>query len=373
MNAPIYADYNAGAPLLEAVKQRLTGLFEAAQPLSNPSSPHQAGQQSRALIEQARSSLAAAFELRPDRVIFTSSGSEANNHALMLGRDCPRLITKNAHDSLRFCLKEPAVTAIEVGRDGKIKRDLLQKQLEQLDHPAWVYCLWAHNETGVIEDIEAVAELVAAHHCQLHIDAVQAIGRIPLDHIIALGKAGKLTSLNLSAHKLGGLAGAGALIIYKPEFLKPLLKGGGQERGQRAGTENLIGIIALHHAFNHALAHQPQESARLSALQAAFETAISAQNPDIEIVGAAAPRLPNTSLVLTPNHPAQQQLIALDLLGVMVSAGAACSSGKLGANDGLIAQGYSPELAECAIRFSFGSGTDQNSLDHIIAAYQSMI
>ena len=369
----IYLDYNAGAPLNGKVRAYLNTLL-TEESFLNPSSPHKGGQKTRGLIEEARAILAQSFGLRENHVLFTSSGSEANNLALLQAAEkytC--FVVENAHPSLRFAIDQGLAISVKPNQDGRIKLDELEEQFKAVERPPFLGLIWAHNETGVIEAIEAVADLVKEYDGWLHIDAVQAIGKLSLEPILKLIDSGLAGSLTLSGHKLGGLSGVGAWINFRPHAPTALISGGGQERGFRAGTENAVGIAALGHAFKEALTNQATNSQSCLALRQKLEQAVKQINPKAIIAGEAVERLPNTTQLITPNIKSERQLIHFDLHGVMLSAGAACSSGKVGANPALTATGFSDEAASSAIRISMGSTTRPSDIDHFIETYRLLV
>ena len=288
----------------------------------NPSSVHRWGRAARQAVERARSAVAALLDAPPEGVVFVSGGTEANHLALLgAGRDRV-LVSAVEHDSVLRAV--PAAERIPVDRDGIVVLDALDRLLAADQRPALVSVMLANNETGVVQPVAEIAAIARAHGALFHCDAVQAAGKIALD-------AGAIGAdlVTLSAHKLGGPPGVGALVVTGELELTPLLRGGGQEHGRRAGTENLPGIAGFAAAAVAAAAEIAVYD-RVRALRDALEAEIAAVAPEAVVLGAAAPRLPNTAAIAMPGVAAETQVIALDLDGVMVSAGAACSSGKVG-------------------------------------------
>ncbi len=340
--------------------------MDALDMAGNPSSVHSFGRASRAVIEAARRSVAMMVAARPAQVVFTSGGTEANAMAISgVGVAC-LIISAIEHDSV---LAASAVVGPEVMRlrvDGSGVADLaaLDAMLTRLHGPALVSLMLVNNETGVIQPVAEAAALVHQHGGLLHCDAVQAPGRLVLDRT-TLGA----DIISLSAHKLGGPPGVGALVIDEALMLRPLLHGGGQERGRRAGTENLAGIAGFGRAAEMA-AGDLLEMPRLAAWQGRMEREIRVFAPEVEVFGAQAARIATTCCLSLPGIPAETQVIALDLAGVAVSAGAACSSGKARNSHVLAAMGVNQLRSNCAIRISMGWATTERDIDRMIEAYR---
>ncbi len=354
MTAPVfYLDYNASAPLLPEAAAAMTATFAL---MGNPSSVHRAGRAARAVIEDAREAVAALVNATPAQVVFTSGATEANGLALVAG---PVTASAVEHPSV---LAWAEAETISVDADGVIDLPALDNRLREFP-PAVVALMLANNETGVLQPVVDAAAL--AHGCgaRLHCDAVQGPGRVPVD-FQALGA----DTLSLSAHKFGGPKGVGALILRPGLELPALVKGGGQERRRRAGTENLVGIAGFGAAAATA-ASALKDAPRVTALRDAFEARLAVQAPQVRVMGQGAARLGNTSCVMLPGVPAETQLMRLDLAHVLVSAGAACSSGKIAASHVLTAMGASPADAKCAIRVSFGPGSAAADADAFFSAW----
>jgi cysteine desulfurase len=369
----IYFDWNATAPLRREARDAL----QAALALTgNPSSVHAEGRAARRLMEEAREEVAALAGARPGDVIFTSSGTEANALALMPAIETanekrPRdrlFLSAIEHSSVRAGGRFPreAIEDIPVDGDGRLDLAALAEALARTSRPL-VSIMLANNETGVIEPVAEAAAIVHAANGLLHVDAVQAAGRIACD-IGALGA----DLLTFSAHKIGGLKGAGAVVRASEDihFADPLIRGGGQERGLRAGTENVAGIAAFGAAA--ATARLADESARMLALRDRLETGLKAISPQAVIFGAAVDRLPNTTLFALEGVKAETAVIAFDLEGVAVSSGAACSSGKVQPSHVLAAMGVSPTLLRGAVRVSLGWTTTETDVESFLGAWRKL-
>ena len=353
-----YLDYNATAPIRPEALAAMTAAL--AEP-GNASSVHGPGRRARRLIEEARTKVAALAGVEPSWVTFTSGGTEANNLALG-GLPAARiLVSAGEHDSVLQAV--PQAQRIGLTPDGLVDLDALAAALQDTPDGTLVSVMLANNETGVIQPLAQVAALVRDAGAWLHCDAVQAAGKIPLD-MLALDA----DLMTLSAHKLGGPPGVGALLA-RPELpLRALQRGGGQERRRRAGTENLAGIAGFGAAAETAL-EDLAEAQRLGELRDHFEREIKSLATGLQVFGAATPRLPNTSCVAVAGLPAETQIMALDLAGVAVSSGAACSSGKVQPSHVLSAMGVAPELAGGAIRVSLGWASKAEDVARLLAAW----
>jgi cysteine desulfurase len=371
----VYFDWNATAPLREAARQALQ---EALAVSGNPSSIHAEGRSARRLVEDAREQVAQLAGAHRADVIFTSSGSEANALALTpfietASEKRPRdrlFMSAIEHSSVRAGGRFPreAIEDLPVDADGRLDLTALAQSLTRASRPI-VSIMLANNESGVIQPIAEAAALVHATGGLLHVDAVQAAGRIACD-IGALGA----DLLTLSAHKIGGPKGVGALIRARDDihFADPLIRGGGQERGLRAGTENVAGIAAFGAAAALALAQGANEAAAMLALRNRLEAGLKAIAPQAVIFGESAARLPNTTLFALPGMKAETAVIAFDLEGVAVSSGAACSSGKVQPSHVLAAMGVSPALTQAAVRVSLGWATSERDIERFLDAWRKL-
>ncbi|MEO5365297.1 MAG: cysteine desulfurase [Magnetococcus sp. WYHC-3] len=356
--AMIYLDHNASAPLRPEAAQAVMRLLDPA--LGNPSSVHGPGRAARKVLDEARRDVAAGLGVHPGRVVFTSGGTEANAWALwgvaqVRGFRGRLLISAVEHPSVRAPAQALAGLGMEVVRcpvdgQGLVDPDTLESLLTA--ETVLVALMHANNETGVIQPVAEVARRCRARGVPLLVDAVQSFGKIPLSPD-ALGAA----LVSLSAHKLGGPKGVGALVCDNILDLAPLVSGGGQERGRRSGTENLLGIAGFAAVVAPALAQLDAESARLRELRDALEVRLLEELPALVVLGASAPRLPNTSLLAIPGVEGETLLMALDLAGCAASAGSACSSGRTTPSPVLEAMGVDPVLARGALRVSLGWNT----------------
>ena len=370
-----YFDWNATAPL----RPEASAVIQEALALpGNPSSVHAEGRAARHLIEHAREDVARLAGARPADVIFTSSGTEANMLALSPAIETaaekrPReklLMSAIEHSSVRAGGRFPraAIKDIAVDAEGRVNLAALADALSRASRPL-VSIMLANNETGIVQPIAEAAALTHAANGLLHVDAVQAAGRIACD-MTALGA----DLLTLSAHKIGGAKGAGALIRASEaiHFADPLIRGGSQERGMRAGTENVAGIAAFGAAAAAAHRQLTDEAAHMLALRTELEEGLRAISPQVVIFGAAAERLPNTTLFALEGVKAETAIIALDLEGVAVSSGAACSSGKVQPSHVLAAMGVSPPLTRGAVRVSLGWTTTKADVERFLNAWRKV-
>jgi len=369
----VYLDFNASAPLRSEARSAVAAALELC---GNPSSVHAEGRAARRIVETAREQVAALVGAEPRNVVFTSGGTEANMLALSpaSGAGEPRdrlLISAIEHPSVLAGGRFPAeaVERVPATADGRIDLPALQATLAKGDiRRPLVSLMLANNETGVIQPVSEAACRVHDAGGLLHVDAVQAAGRMACD-INALGA----DFLMISAHKIGAPKGVGALIKREDALqLDPLVIGGGQERGARGGTENVAGIAGFGAAVAAAKQELGEASARMAALRAQLETGLRATSPDVIIFGAESLRLPNTTLFSVPGLKAETAVIAFDLEGVAVSSGAACSSGKVQPSHVLAAMGVSPDLARGAVRVSLGPTTTESEINRFLEAWNKV-
>jgi cysteine desulfurase len=368
----VYFDWNATAPLREEAREAM----RAALGLSgNASSVHAEGRAARRLIEQAREDVARLVGAESRNVTFTSSATEANATALtpaieVGGRREARdrlFVSAVEHPSVlsggRFGAGQ--VEVLPVTSEGVVDLDALRLALSRSARPL-VSVMQANNESGVVQPISEIADIVNAAHGVLHVDAVQGPGRISCD-IGALGA----DLMSISSHKIGGPQGAGALIRRGDVHIgDSLIKGGGQERGLRAGTENVAAIAGFGAA---AAAARQSDFQRLAAFRDRFEAGLRSSTPQVVIFGKNTVRLPNTSLFTVPGLKAETAIIAFDLNGVAVSSGSACSSGKVQASHVLAAMGVEPALARGAVRVSLGWSTTETEIDALLTAWNKVV
>ncbi|NQY97458.1 MAG: cysteine desulfurase [Henriciella sp.] len=368
----IYADYNATAPVRPEAKAAMMASLDVG---ANPSSVHGPGRAARKLLEIARAQVAVAIGARAQDVIFTSGGTEANALAVngvvaQLDGKCTLLVSAIEHEAV---MKNAGyagvpVETVYVTTDGVLDLDWLRQRLAdwdaERDGTPVLAVMIANNETGVVQPVAEAATLVREAGGLTHCDAVQGLGKIMVN-VNLLG----VDYLALSAHKIGGPQGVGALWVRSGAPLKPVLFGGGQERSLRSGTENLSGIAGFGAATEAAIRDMPKLQ-KLAAARDAMEAKLVAE-AGVTVFGAAAERLPQTSNFAIPGFRAETQVMAMDLGGVAVSSGSACSSGKVKRSLVLSAMGVSDELSDSAIRVSFGWDTQPADFDAVAEAWLS--
>jgi cysteine desulfurase len=353
----VYLDHNATSPLRPAA---LDAMIEALRAGGNPSSVHRAGRAARARIEAARRSVAALVGAMPTEVVFTSGGTEANN-LVLAGAGRPFvLVSAVEHDSV--LRPAPDAKVIPVEPRGTVDLAALEHMLHGVDGPALVSVMFANNETGVLQPIAEVVRISRAAGALVHCDAVQGAGKATVD-FHGLG----VDYLSLSGHKLGGPTGVGALVVRDGAPLTPDRRGGGQERYRRAGTENVAGIVGF-----GAAAEAGASGLDVDRLRDRLESELRWIAPGAIAYGADAVRLGNTSCVSMPGVMAETQVMALDLAGICVSAGAACSSGKVGRSAVLEAMGVPAVEAATATRISLGWNTTAQDIERLIAAWRDL-
>ena len=366
----IYLDHNATTPVdpvaAAAMMRALQDLF------GNASSVHYYGQQAKAAIDDARSAVATLVGAEPAEMVFTSGGTEADNFAIrgvaealeLTGRK--HLITSGIeHEAVLNSFKALAkrgwrTTVLPLDGRGIVTPDRLRETIT--DDTALVSIMHANNEIGTIQPIAELANIAHGHGALFHTDAVQSAGKIPVS-VRTLG----VDLLAVSAHKFYGPKGVGALWARRGVRLSPFLSGGKQERNRRAGTENVPGIVGMGVAAQHAMMKMEAEAERLSALRDRLESGILASVPNTEVNGARDARVPNTTNISFDRIEAESLLIALDLEGVAVSTGSACSSGTLEPSHVLKAMGLSSHRAQNSIRFSLGASNTEEQIDHVIS------
>jgi cysteine desulfurase len=372
MSERVYFDWNATTPLRDEARRAMTAALDLP---GNASSVHAEGREARKWIEGARAAVAKAVGTVPRNVIFTSGGTEANITALAPG------LRRDGAPVERLVVS--AIEHASVLSGGRFSRELIETVrvtpagVVDLDHlrellpgrpPALVSVMLANNETGAIQPIVEAASIVHANGGLLHVDAVQAFGKIPFD----MRECGA-DLLTISAHKIGGPKGAGALILADgltgPD---PLLRGGGQELSRRAGTENVAGIVGFFAAVTAAMAHLSDEAERLQDLQKRLETGLRL-TPGTIVFSSSVDRLPNTTLFTVPGLRAETAVIGFDLAGFAVSSGSACSSGKVQPSHVLEAMGFDREIAQGAVRLSMGWSTRDADVDRCLEGWRKLV
>ncbi|MFZ4531882.1 MAG: cysteine desulfurase family protein [Alsobacter sp.] len=363
-----YLDHNATAPLRPEAKSAMLATLDAC---GNASSVHAEGRAARGRIEAAREAVAALAGWPARQVVFTSGGTEANAMALMAQSELLLLVGAMEHPCVLagHGFAPDRVETIPARADGTIELDWLSTRLERLPGPVLVALQAANNETGVMQPVAEAAALVHRHGGRLHCDAVQAFGRLSPDTLAGWGA----DTLAVSAHKLGGPQGIGALLMVPGAEPAALLRGGGQERGRRAGTENGAGIAGFGAAATAARRDGAADALRLAALRGRLEAGLRQVCPEIVIFGETAVRLPNTSLFTVPGLAAETALIAFDLAGCALSSGAACSSGTVRRSHVLDAMGVAPALASGALRASLGWSSDTDDVIRFLAAFEQVV
>jgi cysteine desulfurase len=364
--ATAYFDFNATAPVKPGVAAVIADALAVG---GNPSSVHRSGRRAHAMIDTARDQVAALAGTVAKNVVFTSGGTEANNLALDALADTGRRIVVSAieHPSILAMAGQLDGQVIAVGEDGVVDLARLEENLAADETPALVSIMFANNETGICQPVAEAVEIAHRYGALLHCDAVQAPGRVALD-MTALD----IDLMSLSAHKLGGPMGCGALVVLpRAGKIAGMMQGGGQERGLRAGTENLPGIAGFGCAAE--LASDDLAGAdELGRLRDDMEARLQQAAPGARIIGKNAVRLNNTTCITMPGVESETQVMALDLAGVAVSAGSACSSGKVTRSHVLENMAIDPRDADCAIRISLGWQTTAAEVDRMIGAWTEL-
>ncbi len=367
----IYLDNNATTPMDERVLDAMVPYFRGH--FGNASSIHSRGRIARQAVETAREQVAQLVNAHPSQVIFTSGGTEANNFALYCVRNLavgPFRVAVSAveHPSVlepAKCFGVVGGGLIAVDEQGRV--GLTEMSAALAGRPSLVSVMMANNETGVLQDIPALAALAQEHGVLFHTDAVQAGGKVALD----FGRLG-VQLLTLSAHKLYGPKGVGALIVDSKLDIAPMLTGGGQERGLRSGTENVAAIVGFGQATELARSEQAARSNHSAELRDYFENSLQ-QLSEIIVFGQTAERLPNTVFLAIPGIDGETLLMELDRAGIEVSSGSACDGQKSGASHVLLAMGIEPEIARCAIRVSIGKENIKDDIDQLVAVLKQQI
>ena len=372
MPTRVYLDWNATTPLRPEARAAMVAAFDL---VGNPSSVHAEGREARRLVEEARAELALAVGALPRNVVFTSAGTEANALALSPGLRGPSgtsverlLVSAVEHASVLAGGRFPAdrIGLIRVTRSGVVDLEHLRARLAD-GPPALVSIMVANNETGALQPVAEAARIVHEAGGLLHVDAIQALGKIPFD-IKAMG----IDLATFSAHKIGGPKGVGALVMAEGiAGLEPVLRGGGQELSRRAGTENVAGIAGFGAAAKVALQALPEDAERITTLRIRLENGIRGV-ARATIFSEDADRLPNTVLFTAPGLKAETAVIGFDLEGIAVSSGSACSSGKVQPSHVLSAMGFDPAVAQGAVRLSLGWSTEPDDINRALEAWRKL-
>ncbi len=358
----IYLDYNATAPIRSEVMEVMA---EAMQQPANASSVHALGRAAKQRLEAVRKILAEEISVWPNEVIFTASGTESNNMALRAFADRPLLVGATEHASIVKLAERLGGDTLPVDAQGVIDMEIMERKLQSLGTPALISVMLANNETGVIQPMADISKLAKHYDALLHCDAVQALGKLPVD----MGLLG-VDMMTLSAHKMGGPVGIGALIIRNDLPVKPLLIGGGQELGRRAGTENIAAAAGWAKAI--ALAQDRTWLDNVSRWLDEMETTLQSVVPERVVFSEQVERVGNVSCLSMPGVNSETQLMAFDLEKLCVSAGSACSSGRVEPSHVLRAMGVAEEVAGCAIRVSAGWDTTQEEIKIFTDAWKAL-
>jgi cysteine desulfurase len=360
---PIYLDNAATTPVRPEVREAMLPFL--GERFGNPSSVHRWGREALAALDEARSRLAAAIGAKASEVVFTRGGTESDNLAVA-GRvrcetgaplACSAFEHRAVLASARAAVDADSLVLLPVGPDGVVEIEAVEAVLRR--RPCLVSVMWVNNEVGTVQPVERIAALCAAAEVAFHTDAIQALGKLPVrvDEL-------PVSMLSLSAHKFGGPKGVGALYMRRGTRLHPILHGGGQERGLRSGTEDVAGAMGMAVAAELAVAERAETMARLVSLRDGMEATLRERVPDVVIHGAEAPRVATTSNVSVPGGDAEALLLNLDLEGIAVSSGSACSSGAFAPSPVLSAMGVGPELASASIRVSLGRQNTAAEVEH---------
>ena len=362
MRRYVYLDNNATARILPEVIQ-LQG--EIMSEVGNASSVHGPGRKARHRVEEARREVAALAGASEEQVVFTSGGTEANNQVMRVADPDRTLVSAIEHPAvLEAC---PGASRIPVDGHGVIDLPELERALEEAGGPCQVAVMLANNETGVIQPVEEAARICHRFGARIHCDAVQAAGKIPIDFKV-LG----VDTLAMTAHKLGGPQGVGALVVRSPDIVDCQILGGGQERGLRGGTEAVAQLAAFGLAARLARERLSRYGA-LEGLRDRLEAELSALTPGFRVFGKESPRLPNTSKVMMPGVRSETLVMAFDLEGVAVSAGSACSSGRVEPPYVLQAMGVPDDDAACALRVSLGWDTEAQDIERFVEVWKQVL
>lgn len=369
----IYLDYGATTPVRREVREAVVSVLESCH--GNPSSVHSFGRDAKLKLEEARAKIAGLLGARPTEIVFTRGGSEADNLAILgrsrLNRRAPVVCSAIEHRAVlkaaQAAEKEGATLhLLPVDEHGVVDTDALGPILA--DRPSVVSVMWANNEVGSIQPISRLARMCAEAEVVFHSDAIQAFGKLP----VRVDEA-PIKLLSLSAHKIGGPKGIGALYVRKGVRLEPLVHGGGHERGLRAGTEDVAGAVGFAVAAELAVREREREMERIERLRDRLQSAIVERVPEVIVNAAGAERLPNVLNVSVPGANSEVLLVMLDLEGVAASSGSACSSGGVTPSHVLTTMGLSAELAGPSVRLTLGRETTESEIDRVIEIFPPLM
>lgn len=382
----IFFDYNATTPLRESAKQAMLAVMD--EPL-NPSSIHSFGRKGKALLTEARNNILKYSGAEGQALIFTSCGTESNNMALQCLPKVKNIIVSSIeHVSVLKAFVSHQLSVVSVDSSGLVNLENLQEIIDSFNgEPFLASIILANNETGIIQDIKKISEIIFANKGYLHTDASQALGKIPFD-FNNLGA----DMATISAHKLGGPKGVAALIVKNGLPIEPLIRGGGQEKFLRAGTENLTGIVGFAAAVEESVLSLDKYISHVTSLRQYLEDGIKNIYPDAVFFSKLVSQyvsmsdnklttnhqspitnLPNTILFAIPNHSAETMLINFDLAGIAVSSGSACSSGRVSISHVLQAMNVLEDLSKCAIRVSFGWNNTKEEAERFLEVLRKVV
>jgi len=362
MTHTVYLDHNATSPLRAQARD---GVIAALDLVGNPSSVHQLGRQALRVLEDAREQVRAAINApKTAQVIFTSGGTEANTLALS-GTDALRVLV-GATEHASVLAARPDLECITVDAQGRVDLGHLQSMLSEGDGHAVVSVMMANNETGALQNIEDIVHLAHRFGARVHTDAVQAFGKVAVD-FLALG----VDMLSVSAHKIGGPLGVGALIATQDVQLTPVNRGGGQEGGLRGGTQNVSGIAGFGIAAKLA-ASDLADMTHIKVLRNQLESGVKEIASDAIVLAETVDRLPNTSFIVMPGVLSETQVMAFDLAGICVSSGSACGSGKSKTSSVLVAMKVPEDIAKTALRVSLGPNNTVADIESFLSVYKDL-
>ena len=362
-NRAVFLDFNATVPAKPLVRETVTQIMNAP---CNASAVHKFGRTARMQVEDARRKVAEALNTPPETIIFTSGAPEANNTVFMNYFDLPILVSAIEHPTVARAVPDDIQLPLPVDNNGLLDLDVLEARLQEVEAPALISVIWVHNETGVIQPMDKIADLAKKYGAILHTDASQAFGKVEID-ILKHG----FDMVTVSSHKIGGPQGVGALIVKDGLEFAPFIVGGGQEKFRRAGTENVAGIAGFGVAAELAV-KEMSEYRKLADLRDKIQNAILDHASNAVIFSKDVERSSNTLMFAVPDMNADATVIALDLEGIAVSSGSACSSGKVSPSRSLQAMGVSEELAKCSIRVSLGWSTKPEDADAFIDSWKKI-